>query len=260
MEGTIDSGIAKDHRFVKPRLKVRLYESRRGIDFLVGLRAVVISTRQPTGKQASYAAIGKSLPSSCSSASPLLATRPTPSTDVHSAEGPLAVAPPTVPPADDDSAHALPDNCIPNATEQAVPTSVAIPDASDNEVTVVDVTPVVSAAILDTTEEVNTMEDANPGDSVEPRETTTDAEESKSETDDPPTRKLFGPITEDDVNIVSSAEWSYSDLDADDEDVMADNDVVATPIEGVDDIVEPMNDDDNDTEQLGMTEEYLREN
>ncbi|OWY98352.1 hypothetical protein PHMEG_00030904 [Phytophthora megakarya] len=111
------------------------------------------------------------------------------------------------------------------------------------------------------------MEDANPDVSVEPRETTTDAEESKSETDDPPIswkvqqEKLFGPIAEDDVNIVSSAEWSDSDSDADDEDVMADNDVIATPIEGVDDIVEPMNDDDddNDTEELGMTEEYLRE-
>lgn len=63
--------------------------------------------------------------------------------------------------------------------------------------------------------------------------------------------KLFGPVAADDVNVMTSADLSDSESDADDEDVMADNEVVPAPVEGVEDLAdEPMNDGEDDMELL----------
>ncbi|KAG6620389.1 uncharacterized protein IUM83_16379 [Phytophthora cinnamomi] len=77
------TGVAKDHRYLKPGIKGRLDETRRGIDFFEGEVALMAfarrsgrldlhapavpstrkSVRGPIGNQASYAVIGQPPPS-----------------------------------------------------------------------------------------------------------------------------------------------------------------------------------------------------
>ncbi|KAG2783066.1 hypothetical protein PC129_g22349 [Phytophthora cactorum] len=71
---------------------------------------------------------------------------------------------------------------------------------------------------------------------------------------------IFGPPDGDDVNIGVAGSVDDGESDADDEDVMADNASDSEHVEGIDDIDEDeKNEDDPDTELLGITSAALRD-
>ncbi|POM60880.1 hypothetical protein PHPALM_30204, partial [Phytophthora palmivora] len=247
----------------------------------------VTSTRGPIGKQAAYAAAGKDPPTSDgvgSSVNSTPARRPTPPDEAVSVDNSSVSTVLNTPGSVVDVSVALPactrpTNTIPDATEQ-----VSLADGANPEATA-QTTPCVYAPVANpdtipnATEEDRTMVGPIPDHTDDQRRwSTTDVEESKSETDETDDvvdfevfdgenfmegllkEKLFGPVAADDVNVVTSADLSDSDSDADNEDVIADNEVAPAPVEGAEDLIdETMNDDDVDMELLGLTEQYLRD-
>ncbi|KAG3129633.1 hypothetical protein PI126_g20875 [Phytophthora idaei] len=70
--------------------------------------------------------------------------------------------------------------------------------------------------------------------------------------------KLFGPTDADDVNIMQTSDTSDSGSDADDEDVMPDNESWPQVVQGVEDVADAGSNEDNSaSENLGMTDEEL---
>ncbi|KAG6577924.1 uncharacterized protein IUM83_16761 [Phytophthora cinnamomi] len=104
-----------------------------------------------------------------------------------------------------------------------------------------------AAAIADATEQDGVANDAIP-DPTDERENPLDVEEAKSDTDEPP--------TEDDVNVVATADLSDCESDADDEDVMADNVVAPDGVDDEEDV--ERNEDDLDTGMFDLTDGDLR--
>ncbi|KAE9011297.1 hypothetical protein PR002_g15119 [Phytophthora rubi] len=238
--------MAKDHRYVKPGVKGRLDEGRRGIDFFEGEAELMafgrrsgrlslpaatvpsarIPARGPIGKQAAYAAVGQQ-PPRADETPPLAPSSP-----------PLA----TVPAAGEEPGAeriALRGQITPRVPAATVVNSAEEGSAAEPP-----------SAILDATEQDDAT-DAIPDDpELGPRKRMADVEEAKSETDEPNGAEDLIDLdvfdgAGDDVNIVATADISDSESDADDEDIMTDNDVAPALEEGVEDVEDvEMNDDD----------------
>ncbi|ETL50330.1 hypothetical protein L916_00412 [Phytophthora nicotianae] len=187
-------------------MKGRLDETKEGEDFFVGeealmaygrrigrlLRAVsglAATGRPPTGKNASYAAIGMEPPSRNS---------------------------PTTPPSTSTPRSSIP-------IEETSRTSVSSPilDATEQEVG-------TTPAILEGTEYArNNHDDEAKSESdvheAAPASVAFDVFDSDEFLEGMRSEKLFGPTDADDVNMMNMSDTSDSDSDADDEDVMADN-------------------------------------
>ncbi|KAI9985853.1 hypothetical protein PInf_024633 [Phytophthora infestans] len=222
------TGIAKGHRYVKPGIKGRLDESRRGLDFFEGekdlmafarlsglldhqpSRASVGSVvRRPIGKQLAYAVIGVDPP-----------CVPSPTTNQAS------VAPATT--ATPDDTHIVQDDTEFHPKENATDEEEGKTESDDRNET-------ENFVDLDMFDSDNFME----GLRKEP---------------------LFGPTADNDVNFVDSADFFGSDSDADDDGVLEDNEVTTSSLEGANDVEDvPMTEDVSEAELLGFTEDGLRE-
>ncbi|KAE8874898.1 hypothetical protein PF007_g22537 [Phytophthora fragariae] len=217
-----------------------------------------IPARGPIGKQAAYAAVGQQ-PPRADETPPLAPSSP-----------PLA----TVPAAGEEPGAeriALRGQITPRVPAATVVNSAEEGSAAEPP-----------SAILDATEQDDAT-DAIPDDpELGPRKRMADVEEAKSETDEPNgaedlidldvfdgdnlieglrKERLFSPTAGDDVNIVATADTSDSESDADDEDIMTDNDVAPALEEGVEDVEDvEMNDDDVPvTGNFDLTDDDLRD-
>jgi hypothetical protein len=138
----------------------------------------------------------------------------------------------------------------------------------------------VGAHMPDDTEQDEGLGDDIPDDTdLTARTHERDADEAKSETDDPEnvrkevdldvfdsdafmdgmrTDHLFETADEDDINLFDVSDSSDSESDVDGEDVMADNET-APLVDGVDDVDDAdVNEDDSSTQDNGVTDEELR--
>ncbi|ETI57225.1 hypothetical protein F443_00440 [Phytophthora nicotianae P1569] len=224
-------------------MKGRLDETKEGEDFFVGeealmaygrrigrlLRAVsglAATGRPPTGKNASYAAIGMEPPSRNS---------------------------PTTPPSTSTPRSSIP-------IEETSRTSVSSPilDATEQEVG-------TTPAILEGTEYArNNHDDEAKSESdvheAAPASVAFDVFDSDEFLEGMRSEKLFGPTDADDVNMMNMSDTSDSDSHADDEDVMADNETRHDAGEGVKDVdAVDMDDADAVDYKLDMTDDELRD-
>ncbi|KAG2988458.1 hypothetical protein PC120_g23369 [Phytophthora cactorum] len=209
-------GMAKDHRYVKPGVKGRFDESKRGVDYfdeclslfrgsVQPVATVNTPARPPIGKQASYATAGRSpLRSHASDSSPAA-----PYQQGSVKEGPIP-----------DNSDSLPNPSEPGEEEATSESDEHIENG------------LVDLELFGSDDFMEGLRKEN----------------------------IFGPPDGDDVNIGVAGSVDDGESDADDEDVMADNASDSEHVEGIDDIDEDeKNEDDPDTELLGITSAALRD-
>jgi hypothetical protein len=232
---------------------------------------VPVTVRLPTGKLASYAAIGQE--TSVSRQALTMDLESQINTLEPSRVQPVPATPPKLITAvGEHETTGASANSSSHAAAPVVPVATAAP-ADAVQVS-------VGAHIPDDTEQDEGLGDDIPEDTdLTARTHDRDADEAKSETDDPEnvrkevdldvfdsgafmdgmrTDHPFETADEDDINLFDMSDSSDSESDVDGEDVMADNET-APIVDGVDDVDDAdVNEDDSSTQDNGLTDEELR--
>ncbi|KAG3068923.1 hypothetical protein PI124_g21570 [Phytophthora idaei] len=247
-------GMAKDHRYVKPGVKGRFDESKRGVDYFDGgcnaqpVATVNTPARPPIGKQASYATAGLSpLRSHASDSSPAAPYRAVPPVEVAVSRV-VALGAKTR------------ERAIPDATEQGSVEEGPIPDAAEQGGVEVSPIPDNSDSLPNPSEPGEEEATSESDEHIENGLVDLELFDSDDFMEGLRKENIFGPPDGDDVNIGVAGSVDDGESDADDEDVMADNASDSEHVEGVDDIDEDeKNEDDPDTELFGITSAALRD-
>jgi hypothetical protein len=232
---------------------------------------VPVTVRLPTGKLASYAAIGQE--TSVSRQALTMDLESQINTLEPSRVQPVPATPPKLITAvGEHETTGASANSSSHAAAPVVPVATAAP-ADAVQVS-------VGAHIPDDTEQDEGLGDDIPEDTdLTARTHDRDADEAKSETDDPEnvrkevdldvfdsgafmdgmrTDHPFETADEDDINLFDMSDSSDSESDVDGEDVMADNET-APIVDGVDDVDDAdVNEDDSSTQDNGLMDEELR--
>jgi len=232
---------------------------------------VPVTVRLPTGKLASYAAIGQE--TSVSRQALTMDLESQINTLEPSRVQPVPATPPKIITAVGEHETS---GASANSSSHAAAPVVLVATAAPADAVQVS----VGAHIPDDTEQDEGLGDDIPEDTdLTARTHDRDADEAKSETDDPEnvrkevdldvfdsgafmdgmrTDHPFETADEDDINLFDMSDSSDSESDVDGEDVMADNET-APIVDGVDDVDDAdVNEDDSSTQDNGLTDEELR--